>query len=94
MQAGFRDEEDVLPVPVFGAELELLVAEGRRAGGPSKLDAVALLELLQKLLAAVPRTGTALVKAHQRQCETLLYDVLSHGVGPAVGTAHTEGLYS
>ncbi|KAG2435720.1 hypothetical protein HXX76_006917 [Chlamydomonas incerta] len=74
------DEEEVLPFPVFIAELELLVGNSKRG----KPDGVQLLELLQKLLATIPRTDKAVVKQHQRQCEAMLYDVLAHGIGAAV----------
>ncbi|GIL52578.1 hypothetical protein Vafri_8312 [Volvox africanus] len=74
------DEEECLPFPIFMAELELLVGNSK-SGKP---DGVQLLELLQKLVATIPRTDKAILKQHQRQCEAMLYDVLAHGIGSAV----------
>lgn len=74
------DEEECLPFPIFMAELELLVGNSKRG----KPDGVQLLELLQKLVATIPRTDKAIIKQHQRQCETMLHDVLAHGVCTAV----------
>lgn len=81
--ATYYDEEECLALPVFAAELELLVPSGRRQGG-GRPDGVQLLELLQKLAATIPSTEKAVLKRHQRQAEAKLYDVLSHGVGGAV----------
>lgn len=77
------DEEECLPFPIFIAELELLVGNSKN-GRP---DGVQLLELLQKLVATIPRTDKAVLKLHQRQCESMLYDVLTHGIGAAVREA-------
>ncbi|GLC70784.1 hypothetical protein PLESTF_001032900 [Pleodorina starrii] len=74
------DEEECLPFPIFMAELELLVGNSKRG----KPDGVQLLELLQKLVATIPRTDKAVLKQYQRQCEAMLYDVLAHGIGAAV----------
>ena len=54
----YIDEEDLLGFHVFVAELELLA--GTRRDSP--LNEVALLELLQKLLLSVDRTGVKTVK--------------------------------
>ncbi|GFR48876.1 hypothetical protein Agub_g10725 [Astrephomene gubernaculifera] len=78
--ATYVDEEECLPFPIFIAELELLVGNSKRG----KPDGVQLLELLQKLVATIPRTDKPVMKQYQRQCETMLYDVLVHGVGAAV----------
>ena len=82
------DEEECLPFPIFIAELELLVGNSKRG----KPDGVQLLELLQKLVATIPRTDKAVLKQHQRQCEAMLYDVLAHGIGAAVSRAKGTGL--
>ncbi|KXZ55551.1 hypothetical protein GPECTOR_2g1100 [Gonium pectorale] len=74
------DEEECLPFPIFTAELELLVGNSVRGKQP---DGVQLLELLQKLVVSIPRTERSVLKQHQRQCEAILYDVLSHGIGAA-----------
>eukprot|EP00803_Ostreobium_quekettii_P010737 evm.model.scf_1340.1 EVM.evm.TU.scf_1340.1 scf_1340:1414-16767(-) len=69
-------EEDLLGFHVFVAELELLVGNGR---GDKAADAVALLELLQKLVVSIDHTQVAVLKKHQRRCEEVLVRLLQKG---------------
>jgi hypothetical protein len=92
--AVYYDEEECLALPIFIAELELLVAAGGGARGgraTAKLDGVQLLELLQKLSATIPHTHRAVLKQYQRQVESTLYGILVHGsVGGAVSGTVTR----
>jgi hypothetical protein len=67
------DEEDLLGFNVFVAELELI------GGGSKRPDNVALLEVLQKLVASINTTDRAVLKSSQKRCEALLVDVIYKG---------------
>lgn len=55
--------------------------------GQHKPDLAALLELLQKMAAAIPRTSSAVLRKHQQSCEDWLYGLLQQGPGPVVSAA-------
>jgi len=67
------DEDVLLSFNVYAAELELLVAcaYGQPA---SKVDAVELLPLLQRLASSVPRAEGRMIKENQKLVEGLLVD--------------------
>lgn len=69
------DEEELLQLNVFVAELELIVGSAR----DKRPDNVALLELLQKLVASINTTDRAVLKANQKRCEAVLVDVVYKG---------------
>ena len=70
-------EEDLLGFHVFVAELELLVGNARGDRGAS---AVALLELLQKLVVSIDHTPVSVLRQYQRRCEQVLLGLLQRGV--------------
>jgi len=76
------DEEDLLGVEVFVAELELVL-------GPkdSRPDQTQLLELLQKLQVSIGSAEPAVVKRCQRRCEAAIADLLHRGMCPVVSAA-------
>jgi hypothetical protein len=76
----YYDEEECLGFGIFVAELELIVGTSR----DRKPDQIQLLELLQKLQASIAVTESALIKQHQKRCETALIDVLYRGTSTAV----------
>lgn len=75
----FYDEEECLPFDVFVAELELLVGNKQ-----SKPDGVALLQLLQKMIATINRTERKILKQYQKRCEGIFTDLLAVGASPVV----------
>lgn len=60
--------------------------------GTHKPDLAALLELLQKMAAAIPRTSNAALRKHQQECEDWLYGLLQQGVGPVVSIRKFNGI--
>jgi hypothetical protein len=82
MDAGVHyDEEELLGLELFAAELELTLASSRDGRG----DQTQLLELLQKLQASIGAAPPAVVKRCERQCETALAGlILQKGTCPVV----------
>lgn len=64
------------------AELELLVGSAKGSAGIDQIQAV---EVLQKLLANIPRTERPRLKEYGRRCEAAMADILLRGIARPVG---------
>ena len=65
------------------AELELLVGSAKGSAGVDQIQAV---EILQKLLANIPRTERPRLKEYGRRCEAAMADVLLKGTAQPVSS--------
>jgi len=82
----WHDEEELLQFNVFVAELELIVGNSK----DKRPDNVALLELLQKLVASINNTDQAVLKGSQKRCETAMVGVLTKGACAQVGCGFSK----
>jgi hypothetical protein len=82
----YVDVDEILGFQVWLAELELLAGRAKASQGGTPLDALSAFELLQKLSMTIGGTDRTKLKEHQRECESLLFDILLRGAPPPVSS--------